>query len=80
MYLWHVPALYEAAIENPIVHLIEHVSFFSAGVAVWWPLIEPVPMRRGLKGLTTIAYAHAVGDRRAAPRAVRARRGAVAAG
>ena len=56
MYLWHIPAMYEAAIENPVVHLLEHVSFFTAGVAVWWPLIEPVPMRRPLRGLWTVAY------------------------
>ena len=56
MYAWHVPALYEAAIEHPLVHLLEHASFFTAGVAVWWPLIQPVPMRRGLKGLWTVAY------------------------
>ena len=56
MYLWHVPALYEAAIEDPVVHLAEHVAFFSAGVAVWWPLIQPVPMRRRLTGLWTVAY------------------------
>ena len=56
MYLWHVPALYEAAIENPLLHLVEHASFFTAGVAVWWPLVQPVPMRRRLTGLTTVAY------------------------
>jgi putative membrane protein len=56
MYLWHVPPLYEAAIENPLVHLVEHISFFTAGVAVWWPLIQPVPMRRRLDGLSTVAY------------------------
>ena len=56
MYLWHVPAMYEAAIENPIVHLLEHASFFTAGVAVWWPLVQPVPMRRPLKGLWPLAY------------------------
>lgn len=56
MYLWHIPALYEAAIQNPIVHLVEHASFFTAGVAVWWPLVQPVPMRRPLSGLTTVAY------------------------
>ena len=56
MYLWHIPALYDAALEHPLVHLLEHVSFFSAGVAVWWPLIQPVPMRRPLKGLWPIAY------------------------
>ena len=56
MYLWHLPALYEAAIENPLVHLAEHASFFTAGVAVWWPLIQPIPMRRGLQGLWPVAY------------------------
>jgi putative membrane protein len=56
MYLWHIPTLYEAAIENPVVHLVEHASFFTAGVAVWWPLIQPVPMRRRLTGLGPIAY------------------------
>ena len=56
MYLWHVPALYEAAITNPFVHLLEHACFFTAGVAVWWPLIQPVPMRRRLSGLWTVAY------------------------
>ena len=56
MYLWHVPALYDAALEHPGVHLLEHASFFAAGVAVWWPLVQPVPMRRPLRGLGTVAY------------------------
>jgi len=56
MYLWHIPALYDAAVEHPLVHLLEHVSFFAAGVALWWPLIQPVPMRRKLTGLQPIAY------------------------
>ena len=56
MYLWHVPALYEAALESPVLHLVEHASFFAAGVAVWWPLIQPVPMRRRMSGLQPLAY------------------------
>ena len=56
MYLWHIPALYDAAAEHPLLHLLEHVSFFAAGVALWWPLVEPVPMRRGLTGMQPIAY------------------------
>jgi putative membrane protein len=56
MYLWHIPALYDAAAEHATVHLLEHVSFFAAGVALWWPLIQPVPMRRRLTGLQPIAY------------------------
>jgi cytochrome c oxidase assembly factor CtaG len=56
MYVWHIPALYDAAVEHPLVHLLEHVSFFAAGVALWWPLIQPVPMRRRLTGLQPVAY------------------------
>jgi cytochrome c oxidase assembly factor CtaG len=56
MYLWHVPALYDAALENPFVHVLEHASFFTAGVCVWWPLIQPVPMRHRLEGFQTVAY------------------------
>jgi len=33
-----------------------HLSFFCAGVAVWWPLIQPVPMRRRLTELAPFRY------------------------
>ena len=56
VYLWHIPALYVAALESAGVHALEHASFFTAGIAVWWPLIQPVPMRRRLSGLATFAY------------------------
>jgi cytochrome c oxidase assembly factor CtaG len=56
MYLWHVPALYDAALRHSGVHVLEHVSFFAAGVAVWWPLIQPVPMRHRMTGLWPVAY------------------------
>jgi putative membrane protein len=56
IYLWHVPALYDAAIESEAVHAIEHLSFFTAGIALWWPLIQPVPMRRRMTGLWPFAY------------------------
>jgi putative membrane protein len=41
--VWHVPALYEAAVENGAVHALEHVSFFTAGVIVWLPVLETLP-------------------------------------
>lgn len=56
VYLWHVPALYDAALEHPTVHALEHASFFTAGMALWWPLVQPVPMRRRLTGLRSLAY------------------------
>ncbi|HYN91025.1 MAG TPA: cytochrome c oxidase assembly protein [Thermoleophilaceae bacterium] len=56
MYLWHVPALYDAAAQQPLLHMVEHVSFFLAGLALWWPLVQPVPMRRALRGMQPLAY------------------------
>jgi putative membrane protein len=56
MYGWHVPALYDAALRHPGVHLLEHGLFFTAGVAVWWPLVQPIPMRRQLTGMWPLAY------------------------
>ena len=56
VYMWHVPALYDAATESPVLHALEHTSFFAAGLAFWWPLVQPVPMRRRLTGLQPFVY------------------------
>jgi putative membrane protein len=56
IWVWHLPALYEAALDDPWVHQLEHLTFFSAGLAFWWFVIEPVPPRHRLQGMATIAY------------------------
>ena len=56
VYLWHIPALYDAALNRAGVHALEHICFFTAGVLVWWPLIQPVPMRRRLTGVQPLMY------------------------
>jgi cytochrome c oxidase assembly factor CtaG len=56
IYFWHIPALYDAALENSALHALQHVSFFTAGLLVWWPLIQPVPMRNRLSGMWTFGY------------------------
>jgi len=56
IYVWHIPALYDAALRHPLLHALEHLSFFCAGAAVWWPLVQPVPMRRRLTGLAPFRY------------------------
>jgi putative membrane protein len=56
IYLWHIPALYDAAVESPALHLLEHASFMAAGLALWWPLIQPVPMRRRMTGMQPLLY------------------------
>jgi cytochrome c oxidase assembly factor CtaG len=56
MGLWHVPAMYELALDHAWAHALEHASFFTAGVAFWWYLIEPVPPRHRLTGPWALAY------------------------
>jgi len=43
LYLWHVPFLYEAAVEHGAVHALEHVCFFTAGAIMWLPVLETLP-------------------------------------
>jgi putative membrane protein len=40
---WHIPALYNSAMANHNIHIIEHLMFMSAAVLMWWPLMSPLP-------------------------------------
>ena len=39
--VWHVPVVFELALQSPFLHVIEHASFFFAGILFWWPVISP---------------------------------------
>ncbi len=41
MSAWHVPALYDWALQDKFVHVVEHVTFFVAALFYWWPLLSP---------------------------------------
>jgi putative membrane protein len=43
LYLWHLPPLYEAAVEHDAVHALEHLCFFGTGVLMWAAVIEVLP-------------------------------------
>ena len=40
---WHIPALYDAALYHPLVHVGEHLSFMAAAVIGWWPMLGFLP-------------------------------------
>jgi cytochrome c oxidase assembly factor CtaG len=46
--LWHLPWIYDAALENPhtLLHL-EHALYFLTGVAMWWCVFQDDPHRLG---------------------------------
>jgi putative membrane protein len=56
MWAWHVPALYDAALRHPLVHVLEHVSFAAAGLLYWWHLLSPIRSRMRLAGMGPILY------------------------
>jgi putative membrane protein len=46
--LWHLPWIYDAALENPhsLLHL-EHALYFLTGAAMWWSIVQDAPHRLG---------------------------------
>ena len=44
--LWHVPAVFEFALESTLWHRLELASFFVAGIVFWWPVIQLHPSSR----------------------------------
>lgn len=56
MALWHVPAMYDAALRVPVLHVLEHVMFGIAGGLYWWHLLSPIRARRRLGGMGPVVY------------------------
>ena len=56
MWVWHVPALYDAALRSSLVHIAEHVTFLSAGALYWWHLLSPIRSRLRLGGMGPVIY------------------------
>lgn len=42
-YLWHVPPLYDAALEHWSLLHFEHVCYLTAGSLLWWPVLQDAP-------------------------------------
>ena len=47
LWVWHVPALFDATINSELVHTIQHLSFFLSALLFWWALVNG---RQGLMG------------------------------
>jgi putative membrane protein len=41
LWMWHIPSLYEAALNSRLVHAAEHVSFLVTAGLFWWTLFQP---------------------------------------
>jgi putative membrane protein len=56
LWLWHLPALYDKAQGDDLIHAVEHLCFFAAGSLYWWHVLSPIRSRMRLAGLGPVAY------------------------
>jgi putative membrane protein len=40
LWVWHLPPLYEAAVMNEGIHIIQHICFTATAALFWWSLIR----------------------------------------
>ncbi len=43
LYLWHLPALHEAAVRHGALHALQHACFLVLGANMWMALLGPLP-------------------------------------
>ena len=41
--VWHVPAVYDAALRSHPLLQLEHACYFVTGVLLWWPVLQDEP-------------------------------------
>jgi len=59
--IWHAPALYEAALRNHDLHIVQHLIFLTTAVVMWWPVLSPVPELPRLPHLLQMLYLFLLG-------------------
>lgn len=59
-YLWHIPAVYDAAYGTAPIHALEHTSFLFFGCLMWMPVFGPLPKPEWFGPGWKVAYVVAV--------------------
>jgi putative membrane protein len=60
LWIWHVPALYDAAVARESVHALQHASFFGTAALFWWGLAHGRYGRVGYGAAVVYVFATAV--------------------
>jgi putative membrane protein len=58
MVMWgtHFSPLFDAALENPLIHHFEHALYLGAAMLFWWPVVAADPIRHRLGWAARIVY------------------------
>jgi cytochrome c oxidase assembly factor CtaG len=59
-YVWHIPALYDAAYAGAPVHALEHMCFIFFGCLMWMPVFGPLPKPTWFTNAWKVGYVIAV--------------------
>jgi putative membrane protein len=60
LYVWHAPALYQAALRHSGIHALQHAMFLAFGINMWMCLFGPLPTPSWFGNLGRLVYIVAV--------------------
>jgi putative membrane protein len=61
MWLWHIPPVYQLALEHGSVHELMHAAFLATGLLFWWPIVSPLPELATAGGGARLLYLFVTG-------------------
>lgn len=56
LFIWHTPALYQAALHHESIHALQHMCFIGFGIALWMPVVGPLPVPSWFGGGMQLGY------------------------
>ena len=65
LWIWHIPALYDDALEHEAVHVVQHLCFFGTAALFWWGIAHGRQGRAGLRRGGRLRVRHRRSRRRA---------------
>ena len=60
LWIWHMPALYDAALEHEAVHVVQHLCFFGTAALFWWGIVHGRQGRLGYGAAVVYLFVTAV--------------------
>ena len=52
IWIWHAPLLYQATLDNALLHTLQHVSFLATALLFWWSVLRGARLGYG----ASVAY------------------------
>jgi cytochrome c oxidase assembly factor CtaG len=60
LWIWHLPALYDEALEHEAVHAAQHLCFFGTATLFWWGIVHGRQGRTGYGAAVVYLFVTAV--------------------